>query len=69
MVKTITIRDDVYKKLLEIKGDKSFSEIILELIEKKSNIKIFKDILKNSKILDEIEKEIIEYRKNIKSKI
>ncbi|MFP3203598.1 MAG: antitoxin VapB family protein, partial [Sulfolobus sp.] len=32
-MKTIMIRDDVYKKLVEIKGDKSFSEIIEELIE------------------------------------
>ena len=32
-MKTIMIRDDVYKKLVEIKGDKSFSEVIEELIE------------------------------------
>jgi predicted CopG family antitoxin len=33
MVKTITIRDDVYEKLLAIKGNESFSELIERLIE------------------------------------
>ena len=38
MVKTITISDDVYKELLRIKGDKSFSELFRELLrEKKGN--------------------------------
>jgi len=33
MVKTITIRDDVYEKLVALKGDESFSELIERLIE------------------------------------
>ncbi|WP_461864344.1 antitoxin VapB family protein [Thermococcus sp.] len=38
MVKTITISDDVYKELLRIKGDKSFSELFRELLrERKGN--------------------------------
>ncbi|ASJ01564.1 antitoxin VapB family protein [Thermococcus gorgonarius] len=32
MVKTITISDDVYKEILRIKGDKSFSELLRELL-------------------------------------
>lgn len=32
-MKTIMIRDDVYRRLVEIKGDKSFSTIIEELIK------------------------------------
>ncbi|BCS93498.1 hypothetical protein L3N51_01761 [Metallosphaera sp. J1] len=31
-MKTIMIRDDVYERLLEIKGDRSFSELIDQLI-------------------------------------
>ena len=33
-MKTITISDDVYEKLVKIKGEKSFSAIIDELIRK-----------------------------------
>lgn len=32
-MKTIMIRDDIYRRLVEIKGDKSFSTIIEELIK------------------------------------
>jgi len=31
-MKTITISDEVYKKLVSIKGDKTFSQVIDELI-------------------------------------
>lgn len=37
MGKTITIADDVYWELVRLKGKKSFSEIIRELIKKKGN--------------------------------
>lgn len=33
--KTITIRDDVYQKLSRIKDDKSFSELLEELVSEK----------------------------------
>jgi predicted CopG family antitoxin len=33
MVKTITIADDVYTELLRIKGNKSFSEVLRELLK------------------------------------
>ncbi|BAB66160.1 antitoxin VapB family protein [Sulfurisphaera tokodaii] len=66
-MKTIMIRDDVYKKLLEIKGDKSFSEIIEELIEESLSVRR-KKIEKYFGILNEEEarglaKEIEEMRK------
>ena len=35
MGKTITIADDVYYELVKMKGDKSFSELLRELIGKK----------------------------------
>ncbi len=38
MVKTITISDDVYEKLLIIKGSKSFSEILRELLKDKIDL-------------------------------
>ena len=66
-MKTIMIRDDVYKKLVEIKGDKSFSEIIEELIEESLTLRRRK-LEKYFGILDEEEaeemmKEIKEVRK------
>jgi predicted CopG family antitoxin len=33
MVKTVTIADDVYEELVRIKGDRSFSEVIRELLK------------------------------------
>jgi predicted CopG family antitoxin len=38
-MKTIMIRDEVYKKLVEIKGDKSFSDVIEELIEESLSLR------------------------------
>jgi len=38
-MKTIMIRDEVYKKLIEIKGDKSFSDVIEELIEESLSLR------------------------------
>jgi predicted CopG family antitoxin len=38
-MKTITIRDDIYNKLIKIKGNKNFSDIIVELIEESTSIK------------------------------
>lgn len=39
MGKTITISDDVYRELLKIKGYRSFSGILGELVKKKGNFK------------------------------
>jgi Uncharacterized ACR, COG1753. len=66
-MKTIMIRDDVYKKLVEIKGDKSFSEIIEELIEesltlRRRKLEKYFGIL-NEEEAEEIMKEIKEVRK------
>ena len=66
-MKTIMIRDDVYKKLNEIKGNKSFSDIIEELIEeslslRKKKLKKYFGILSKEEA-EELEKEIKEMRK------
>ena len=66
-MKTIIVKDDVYRKLNEIKGNKSFSDIIEELIEeslslRKKKLKKYFGIL--SKEEDKkLEREIKEMRK------
>ncbi|ASJ17416.1 antitoxin [Thermococcus chitonophagus] len=45
MVKTITISDDVYEELVRIKGNRSFSELLRDLLrERKGNIDVLKHI-------------------------
>jgi predicted CopG family antitoxin len=66
-MKTIIIRDDVYRKLNEIKGNKSFSDIIEELIEeslslRKKKLEKYFGILSEEEA-KELEKEIKEMRK------
>jgi len=66
-MKTILIRDDVYKKLNEIKGNKSFSDIIEELIKeslslRKKKLKKYFGILSKQEA-KELEGEIKEMRK------
>ncbi len=61
------IRDDVYKKLNEIKGNKSYSDIIEKLIEeslslRKKKLEKYFGILSEEKA-KELEKEIKEMRK------
>jgi len=55
MVKTITIRDDVYEKLVALKGDESFSELIERLIEGKG-IEILKKIREKVELTSEEKK-------------
>jgi len=40
MVRTIMVRDDVYKRLLSLKGDLSFSEVIARLIEESKRARV-----------------------------
>ena len=66
-MKTIMIRDDVYRKLNDIKGNKSFSDIIEELIEeslslRKKKLKKYFGILSKQEA-KELEGEIKEMRK------
>ncbi|ACP37421.1 antitoxin VapB family protein [Saccharolobus islandicus] len=66
-MKTIMIRDEVYRKLVEIKGDKSFSDLIEELIEESLSLRR-KKLEKHFGILseeeaEELEREIKEMRK------
>ncbi len=50
MVRTIAIADDVYEELVKMKGNKSFSELLRELIgERKGNLDV---ILKLVRVVD-----------------
>jgi len=45
LVKTITIREEVYKKLLEVKGEKeSFSKLIERLVEGMNPVETLKNL-------------------------
>jgi len=69
MVKVISLSNDAYGRLKAIKRDKSFSEVIVELVEKKQkkNIMDFFGIwVDNAKEWENIKKEIYNDRKKSK---
>ncbi len=69
-MKTISIRDEVYEKLVEMKGEgESFSDVIEKLLRRKmTNIKKYFGILKDSYVLDEIER-CLEARKSARFRV
>ena len=70
MVKVISLSNDAYEKLKSIKNEKSFSEVVVELIEckkkNKKNIMKFAGIFKNDKEWEKIMKDTENDRKNFK---
>lgn len=64
VVKTITITETAYNALKRLKkADQSFSEIIIEVAEeKKGDISGFLGILKGSKAMDDLRKNLKKYR-------
>lgn len=70
-MKTITIADDVYEKLAKIKNNRSFSEVIRDLIGSRGNF----DILmigfgtRSKEEAEELEKQIEDVRKWMESLI
>ncbi len=58
MVKTITIRDDVYEKLCMLKGDAPLSDLIEKLIVGGKGIEVLKKI-RETIVLSSEEKEAI----------
>ena len=70
MVKVISLSDEAYKKLKALKGDGSFSEIVVNIVEereaKKKDVMEFAGIWKNDKEWDGIKKKIYEDRKKFK---
>ena len=69
-MKTISIRDDVYSRLLEMKGEgESFSDVIEKLLERRNTrISKYFGILKDGEVLEEIEK-CLESRKSARLRI
>ena len=67
-MKTITISDDVYEKLVEIKGKKSFSAIIDELIKRnvEKRIEMLIKSAEKTGYEDELERISKEIRKSFK---
>ncbi|OYT29363.1 MAG: antitoxin [Thermoprotei archaeon] len=67
-MKTLTIRDDVYEKLVKLKKEgESFSDLLERLLSReKVSLREFYGSLKDSKFLEELEKEILEFRKKAK---
>lgn len=68
MVKIISLSEEAYKRLKAIKKDKSFSEIVIEIVpEKRKNIMDLAGIFENnSKEWEHIEKQIYLDRKKNK---
>ena len=69
-MKTLMITDEVYRKLAAVKGERSFSELldeILAAVKKERNARLTKffGILSN-KEADEMRKNVAEFRRNFK---
>ncbi len=60
MTKTITISDDVYNLLVKMKGKRSFSETIRDLIKKEGNFELLMVAFgtRSKEEAEELEKEI-----------
>lgn len=71
MTKTISISDDVYDLLVKIKGKKSFSEVIRDLIKKEGNFELLMIAFgtRNREEAEKLEKEIREVEKWMQSLI
>ncbi|MEM4497872.1 MAG: antitoxin VapB family protein [Nitrososphaerota archaeon] len=67
-MKTLTIREEVYEKLVKLKKEgESFSDLLERILEeRRPSLRDFAGILKDSEWLDELDREILESRKSIK---
>ena len=70
MVKVISLSNEAYEKLKSLKGNKSFSEVVVEIVDdrktKKRSIMDFAGIWKDDNEWDAISKKIYEDRKKFK---
>lgn len=71
LMKTITLRDETYHKLLVLKeNDDSFSDVIDRLVSKKNrDIREYAGALKNSRILDDLHSVTSAMRKEGKARV
>jgi len=67
-MKTLTIREEVYEKLVKLKKEgESFSDLLERILEeRRPSLRDFAGILKDSEWLDELDKEILKSRRSIK---
>ncbi len=70
-MKTITLRDETYHSLLDMKeGDDSFSDVIDRLIRKKSrDIREYAGALRDSDMLDDLESFTKKMRSSVRARI
>lgn len=62
--KNLAIREDVYRKLLDVKEEKeSFSDVIDRLIERKGSVMSFAGVLAKDDAVELIESDIKEIRR------
>ncbi|HZW54970.1 MAG TPA: antitoxin VapB family protein [Nitrososphaerales archaeon] len=62
--KNLTVKEEVYNKLLEAKkGHESFSEVIERLLEGKRDVMSFAGIFSGDREFEEATKDILEVRK------
>ena len=70
MVKVISLSNSAYEKLKALKGEKSFSETVVELVDNKKfqkrSIMKFCGICKDDDYWENFKKEIRKSRKNVK---
>ena len=60
MTKTLTIRDEVYRKLINVKGkDESFSELFERLIESQSSSSLLKTLRGSIELTPEQKREML----------
>jgi len=71
MTKTISISDDVYELLIRMKGKRSFSEVIRDLIKKEGNFDLLLIAFgtRNDKEVEELKRELGEVEKWMQSLI
>jgi predicted CopG family antitoxin len=72
-MKTIMISDETYRKLSSIKGEKSFTELLSELVDrlKQTNIKNIMDFagIINDEEAEALQKTVNKIRKRAKARI
>ncbi|GEM_PF-1883593 len=70
-MKTVTLRDDVYRKLLSLKGDRSFSDVIDDLIRRDVERRVSKiiEVSISAGSPEEMERMIREIREGFKVRI
>ena len=68
--KNIALREDVYKKLKEVKGpDESFSDAIEDLLERKGSLLPLWSSLSGSDAMDQIETDLKAIRNGAKIRV